>query len=424
MPQVICADGKSEVALLRDMRARAGKVGSAINKSVADILFDIEENGYAAVCKYSEKFDGVTPREILEEELEAAYNECDPDVKAALLKAAENIAEYHKRMLAKSWEWEFDGCKLGQSVRGISKVGIYVPGGTAAYPSSVLMNAIPAKVAGVGEIVMVTPPTENLNIAVLTAARIAGIDRVFALGGVQAIGALTYGAGDIPKVDKIVGPGNAYVASAKRQVYGTVDIDMIAGPSEILIIADESANAEYVAADMLSQAEHDRLASSIVITTSKELANKIKAELEVQIPERSREEIIRESLKNFGAIIIVPDIKTACSIANEVAPEHLEIITENPREDMKMIENAGAIFLGQYSPEPLGDYMAGPCHVLPTSGTARFFSPLSTDSFLKKSSVIEYTAEALQKLSAQIECLALSEGLDAHANSIVVRRKK
>ncbi len=424
MPQVICADGKNEVLLLREMRARAGKVGSEISANVSSILCDIEENGYDAVCRYSEKFDGVKPREIIREELERAYNECDINVRNALEKAALNIAEYHKRMLAKSWEWEFNGCKLGQSVRGISKVGIYVPGGTAAYPSSVLMNAIPARVAGVGEIIMVTPPTSNLNTAVLAAAKIAGIDRVFAIGGVQAIGALSYGAGEIPKVDKIVGPGNAYVAAAKRQVFGTVDIDMIAGPSEILIIADDTANAKYVAADMLSQAEHDKLASSILITTSNELADKVKAELEIQIPERSREEIIRESLKNFGAIITVPNIEKACEIANDVAPEHLEIITKNPREDMKLIENAGAIFLGQYSPEPLGDYMAGPCHVLPTSGTARFFSPLSTDSFLKKSSVIEYTAEALNDLSEEIECLALSEGLDAHANSIVVRRDK
>ncbi len=424
MPQVIYADGKSEVLLLREMRTRAGKVGSEISANVSSILCDIEENGYDAVCKYSEKFDKVAPREITKEELEKAYNECDANVRKALEKAALNIAEYHKRMLAKSWEWEINGCKLGQSVRGISKVGIYVPGGTAAYPSSVLMNAIPARVAGVGEIIMVTPPTANLNTAVLAAAKIAGIDRVFAIGGVQAIGALSYGAGDIPKVDKIVGPGNAYVAAAKRQVFGTVDIDMIAGPSEILIIADETADARYVAADMLSQAEHDKLASSILIATSKELADKVKEELEIQIPERSREEIIRESLRNFGAIIIVPDIEKACKIANDVAPEHLEIITKNPREDMKLIENAGAIFLGQYSPEPLGDYMAGPCHVLPTSGTARFFSPLSTDSFLKKSSVIEYTAEALNDLSKEIECLALSEGLDAHANSIVVRRNK
>ena len=424
MPQIIYADGSVENKVLAEMRTRAGEVGSAINAAVADILADIAKNGYDAVCKYSEKFDKVLPREITKEELDAAYNNCDEKVRDALITAAENIKAYHEKMLVKSWEYEENGTRLGQKVRGLARVGIYVPGGTAAYPSSVLMNAIPAKVAGVGEIIMVTPPTANLNTAVLAAAKIAGIDRVFAIGGAQAIGALSYGAGIIPRVDKIVGPGNAFVAAAKRLVYGTVDIDMVAGPSEILIIADESANAEYVAADMLSQAEHDKLASSIVLTTSADLADKVKAAVLAQLKERTRAEIIKESLKNFGAIIVVDSIEKAAEIANDVAPEHLEIITKNPRKDMELIENAGAIFLGRYSPEPLGDYMAGPCHVLPTSGTARFFSPLSTDSFLKKSSVIEYTADALMSLADKIENLALAEGLDAHANSITVRRTK
>lgn len=424
MLQKIIADGVCEKKLLSDMRARASEVGSAVTASVGAILEDIRENGYDAVCRYSEKFDHAAPREITKEELTAAYENCDPAVRSALEQAAENIAAYHEKMLAKSWEFSFgDGCRLGQRVRGLSRVGIYVPGGTAAYPSSVLMNAVPARVAGVSEIIMVTPPTENLNTAVLAAAKIAGIDRVFALGGVQAIGALSYGAGEIPRVDKIVGPGNAYVAAAKRLVYGTVDIDMIAGPSEILIIADESADPAYVAADMLSQAEHDKLASSILLTTSEALAEKVGVEIEKQLSERSRPEIIRASLSDFGAIIIVPNIDAACRIANEIAPEHLEIMTKNPRADMEGIENAGAVFLGKYSPEPLGDYMAGPCHVLPTSGTARFFSPLSTDSFLKKTSVIEYTESALHALSDQIEALALAEGLDAHANSIKVRRR-
>ena len=424
MPQIIYADGVVEKELLADMRTRAGEVGSAINAAVSEILADIAKNGYDAVCKYSEKFDKVLPREITKDELEKAYSECDTKVRKSLETAAENIRLYHEKMLAKSWEWDNNGTKLGQRVRGLSRVGIYVPGGTAAYPSSVLMNAIPAKVAGVGEIIMVTPPTKNLNTAVLAAAKIAGIDRVFAIGGVQAVGALSYGAGDIPRVDKIVGPGNAYVAAAKRLVYGTVDIDMIAGPSEILIIADETANAEYVAADMLSQAEHDKLASSIVLTTSEKLAEAVKDAVLNQLKDRTRADIIKESLANFGAIIVVESIAKAAEIANEVAPEHLEIITKNPRADMEIIENAGAIFLGQYSPEPLGDYMAGPCHVLPTSGTARFFSPLSTDSFLKKSSVIEYTQSALWELAEKIETLAYAEGLDAHANSITVRRKK
>lgn len=424
MPQIIYADGILENKVLSDMRARAGEVGSAVNAAVSEILSDIAKNGYDAVCKYSEKFDKVLPREISKDELERAYNECDEKVRASLEKAAENIRLYHEKMLSKTWEWEENGNRLGQRVRGLSRVGIYVPGGTAAYPSSVLMNAVPAKVAGVGEIIMVTPPTANLNTAVLAAAYIAGIDRVFAIGGVQAIGALSYGAGDIPRVDKIVGPGNAYVAAAKRLVYGTVDIDMIAGPSEILIIADETANAEYVAADMLSQAEHDKLASSILLTTSATLANAVKSAIDEQMKDRTRAEIIKEALSNFGAIIVVDSIEKAAEIANDVAPEHLEIITKDPRADMELIENAGAIFLGQYSPEPLGDYMAGPCHVLPTSGTARFFSPLSTDSFLKKSSVIEYTRESLLDLAERIENLALAEGLDAHANSITVRRKK
>ncbi len=424
MPQIIYADGILENKVLADMRARAGEVGSAVNAAVTEILADIAKNGYDAVCKYSEKFDKVLPREITRDELQTAYDTCDVKVRESLEKAAENIRAYHEKMLAKTWEWEEKGTRLGQRVRGLTRVGIYVPGGTAAYPSSVLMNAIPARVAGVREIIMVTPPTANLNTAVLAAAKIAGIDRVFAIGGVQAIGALSYGAGEIPRVDKIVGPGNAFVAAAKRLVYGTVDIDMIAGPSEILIIADETANAEYVAADMLSQAEHDKLASSILLTTSKDLAAKVKAAIDGQIKERTRAEIIKDSLSNFGAIIVVDTVERAAEIANDVAPEHLEIITKDPRSDMELIENAGAIFLGQYSPEPLGDYMAGPCHVLPTSGTARFFSPLSTDSFLKKSSVIEYTRDALFELSDKIETLALAEGLDAHANSITVRRKK
>ena len=300
-------------------------------------------------------------------------------------------------------------------------MGIYVPGGTAAYPSSVLMNAIPAKVAGVQEIIMVTPPTKNLNQAVLAAAKIAGVDRVIGVGGTQAIAALTYGAGFIPRVDKICGPGNAYVAAAKRLVYGTIDIDMVAGPSEVLVIADETSNPKYVAADLLSQAEHDVLASAVLLTTSEELAKAVDAEIIRQTGYLSRKEIIEQSLLNFGAAIVCPDLQTCADLANEIAPEHLEICTKEPREVLPLILNAGAVFLGENAPEPLGDYLAGPNHVLPTSGTARFFSPLSVDSFLKTMSVLEYSRENLEQQWKQIVTFAKSEFLTAHANSIEVR---
>lgn len=310
---------------------------------------------------------------------------------------------------------------MGQRIRGLERVGIYVPGGTAAYPSSVLMNAVPAKVAGVEEIVMVTPPTEHLNDAVLAAAKIAGVDRCFAVGGAQAVAALTYGAGFLPRVDKLVGPGNAYVAAAKRLAYGTLDIDMVAGPSEVLIIADESANPKYVAADLLSQAEHDRLASAVLLTTSLELARAVDAELMRQMDYLGRSAIIEASLRDFGCAIVCRDLNQAAALANEVAPEHLEIVTRDPRALLPQIKNAGAVFLGEWSPEPLGDYMAGPDHVLPTSGTARFFSPLGVDSFLKSMSVIEYGREHLESVREQVVAIAEAEQLTAHANSIKVR---
>ena len=325
-------------------------------------------------------------------------------------------------MLVKTWEWNRSkGETLGQTVRGLARVGIYVPGGTAAYPSSVLMNAIPAKVAGVGELIMVTPPTENMSNEVLAAAKIAGVDTVIAIGGTQAIAALTYGAGFIPQVDKIVGPGNAFVAAAKKLAFGTVDIDMIAGPSEVLVIADHTANPTYVAADLLSQAEHDKLASAVLLTDSMAQAQAISCEMERQAKQLPRWDIIKESVANYGCAIVFDDLKDACRMADVVAPEHLEVVTAAPRELLPYLHNAGAIFLGQYAPEPLGDYMAGPCHVLPTSGTARFFSPLSTDTFLKKTSVIEYTRDALESYAQDIIALAQSEHLDAHANSIAVR---
>ena len=337
-------------------------------------------------------------------------------------RAAANIRDYNEKLLVQSMEWTSpDGGTVGRVVRGLTRVGLYVPGGTAAYPSSVLMNAVPAKVAGVEELIMVTPPTENLNDAVLAAAKIAGVDRVIAVGGAQAIAALTFGAGFIPKVDKLVGPGNAFVATAKRVAYGKVDIDMVAGPSEVLVIADETANPAYVAADLLSQAEHDRLASAVLLTTSMELARAVDAEIVRQAGYLSRSDIMEASLRDFGCAIVCDSLEQAISLANEIAPEHLEIVTEDPRAVLPEIRNAGAVFLGEWSPEPLGDYLAGPNHVLPTSGTARFFSPLSVDSFLKTMSIVAYSRDTLAPIREQVVAMAEAEHLTAHANSIRVR---
>lgn len=423
--KTVVADGCTEREFLQEMQQRAASDLSDIEQTVSKIMQDVQQNGYDAVCNYSERFDGTKPYLVTEDMLETAYDACSDDVVQALTRAAANIRDYHEQMLVKSWTWErAKGEVLGQTVRGLSKVGVYVPGGTAAYPSTVLMNIIPAKVAGVAEIIMVTPPTENLSNEVLAAAKIAGVDQVIAVGGVQAIAGLTYGAGIIPKVDKIVGPGNAYVAAAKRIAFGSVDIDMIAGPSEVLVIADDTANPKYIAADLLSQAEHDRLASAVLVTTSKAFAAAVSGEMEQQTAQLPRQEIIRESVENHGFCIVVNSLEDACAVANEIAPEHLEIATAQPDKLLPMIYNAGAIFLGEYSPEPLGDYMAGPCHVLPTSGTARFFSPLSTDSFLKKTSVISYTRDSLEEYAAQIMTLAKAEHLDAHANAINVRFTK
>lgn len=422
MIQIVTADGIQENRLIADLRSRSAAVGAEIGRSAAAIMEDVRRNGYAAVEKYSLQFDKAAPREFSAVELEAAYAACDRDLIAAMEHAAANIRDYNEHLLARSMEWTSpDGGRVGRIVRGLSRVGIYVPGGTAAYPSSVLMNAVPAKVAGVEEIIMVTPPTANLNNAVLAAAKIAGVDRVIGVGGVQAVAALTYGAGFIPKVDKLVGPGNAFVAAAKRMAYGTLDIDMVAGPSEVLVIADDTADAKYVAADLLSQAEHDRLASSILLTTSMELALRVKDEIRRQTGYLTRSEIMEESLKNFGAVIVCDSLARCVELANEVAPEHLEIVTENPRELLPGIKNAGAIFLGAYAPEPLGDYLAGPDHVLPTSGTARFFSPLSVDSFLKTMSVLEFDRASLAPIHKQVIVFAEAEHLTAHANSIRVR---
>lgn len=422
MLDIIVANGGAEQKKLGAMRARAAQVGADVDAAVADIMAAVKERSFAAVEEYSRRFDGVAPCEILPGKLEEAYAACPTEQIEALEHAAANIRDYNKKLLAKTMEWTSpDGGRVGRVVRGLSRVGVYVPGGTAAYPSSVLMNVIPAKVAGVGEIVMVTPPTENLNQAVLAAAKIAGVDRLIAVGGAQAVAALTYGAGFIPKVDKLVGPGNAYVAAAKRMAYGSLDIDMIAGPSEVLVIADESADPKFVAADLLSQAEHDKLASAVLLTTSMELAVAVDAELARQTGYLGRSEIIAASLRDFGCAVVCDTLADCVRLANEIAPEHLEIMTQSPRDLLPAIQNAGAVFLGAWSPEPLGDYMAGPNHVLPTSGTARFFSPLSVDSFLKTMSVIEYDRASLELVKDKVITLAQSERLTAHANSVEVR---
>ena len=424
MIEIFRAEAGAENDIAEALRRRKGAVNEKINKIAADIMADVRENGYTAVEKYSLQLDGAAPREIGREELEAAMERCDPKLVAAMKRSAENIRAYQEQLLPKTKIWQTEAGTLGQIVRGLTRVGIYVPGGAAAYPSSVLMNAVPARVAGVEEIVMVTPPTKNLNDAVMAAALIAGVDRVIAVGGAQAVAALTYGAGFIPRVDKLVGPGNAYVAAAKRLAFGELDIDMVAGPSEVLVIADESANPVYAAADMLSQAEHDPLAAAVLVTDSEKTAHAVAAELERQTGYLERSETIESSLRDYGAIIICPDIIAAAQMANDVAPEHLEILTADPEAVLPLIKNAGAIFVGENSPEPLGDYMAGPSHVLPTSGTARFFSPLSVDSFLKKTSVIGYKREALEAIHEDIILFAESEGLTAHANSIKVRFEK
>lgn len=426
MINTVFADGKSEETLISQLKERSGEVDKAVTAAVSEILENVKKNGDKAVCEYTVKFDGKAPEkaEISKEEIDAAVEQCDKFFLESLKKAALNIKDFHARQKQQSWlTTKENGVILGQRVRGLSRVGIYVPGGTAAYPSSVLMNAIPAKIAGVGEIIMVTPPAKDgkPNPDILAAAKIAGVDRVFLMGGAQAVAALAFGTETVPKVDKIVGPGNIFVATAKKLLYGTVDIDMVAGPSEILIVADESANPKFLAADLMSQAEHDVLASSILITTSAKIAEETKAELKRQCAALSRKDIIEKSLKDFGAIIICDSMDKAVNFANRLAPEHLEMCVENPMEYIGRMDNAGSVFLGNFSPEPLGDYFAGPNHVLPTSGTARFFSPLSVDSFIKKSSFIYYTEDALKAEKDNVISLAETEGLTAHANSIKVR---
>lgn len=426
MIRIAKADGVSERELINQLKARSGEIDRKVTSAVTDILNNVKQNGDNAVREYTLKFDGHMPSkfEISREEIDSSPDKCDRDFIRALYKAADNIRDFHARQKQQSWlEPKQNGVILGQRIRGLKRVGVYVPGGTAAYPSSVLMNVIPAKIAGVKEIVMVTPPQKDgtANPDILAAAKIAGVDRVFLMGGAQAVAALAYGTQSVPKVDKIVGPGNIFVATAKKLLYGTVDIDMIAGPSEILIVADKSANPKFLAADLMSQAEHDKMASAILLTTSEETANETAKELSRQMQTLERRDIIEQSLNDFGAIIVCKDISEAVDFANELAPEHLELAVENPMEYIGRVDNAGSVFLGHYSPEPLGDYFAGPNHVLPTSGTARFFSPLSVDSFIKKSSFIYYTEPALSEAKDNIIKLAETEGLTAHANSIKVR---
>ena len=426
MLNIIRADGEAEQQALSLLKSRSGEVDRKVTAVVTEIIETVRRDGDKALAMYAEKFDGKAPDklEIPKEEIEAALAAADPKFVRALRASAENIANFHERQKQQSFiDTQPNGVILGQRVRGLARVGLYVPGGTAAYPSSVLMNAVPARIAGVKELVMVTPPGKDgkANPDILTAAAIAGVDRVFLTGGAQAVAALAYGTESIPQVDKIVGPGNIYVATAKKLLYGQVDIDMIAGPSEILVVADETADPKFLAADLMSQAEHDRLASSILLCTDETVCQKTVEEIQRQKKLLSRETIIDEALENFGAVILCQSFAQMVALANQIAPEHLEVMTRDPLSQVGFFDNAGSVFLGKYSPEPLGDYYAGPNHVLPTSGTARFFSPLSVDSFVKRSSFIYYTEEALKNAAEDIVCVAEKEGLTAHANAITVR---
>ena len=414
--------------LLEDLLKRSPNNYGQYEASVKEILDKVKEEKDAAVFAYTAKFDGAELTadtiEVTEAEIEEAYAQVDETLLAVIRKAKDNIESYHAKQRQNSWfDSKPDGTILGQKITPLHRVGVYVPGGKAVYPSSVLMNVMPAKVAGVDEIIMVTPPGKNGKVSpnTLVAAKEAGVDKIYKVGGAQAIAALAYGTESIPKVDKIVGPGNIYVALAKKAVYGHVSIDSIAGPSEILVVADETANPRYVAADLLSQAEHDELASAILVTTSEKLAHEVSDQVDGFLKELSRAEIISKSLDNYGYILLADTMEDVIDVANEIASEHLEIQTKNPFEVMTKIRNAGAIFIGEYASEPLGDYFAGPNHILPTNGTAKFFSPLSVDDFIKKSSIISYSREALQKVHKDIESFAKAEQLTAHANSIHVR---
>ena len=405
-----------------------GTAGTDVSDIVADILAEVRQKGDAALLAYAKQFDkaDLQALEVSEAEIGAAFQKVEPAFIAVLQQAAENIRAFHRRQVRNSFVITGDGIVTGQKITPIAKVGLYVPGGTAAYPSTVLMDAIPAKIAGCKEICITTPalPDGSINPVILAAAKIAGVDRIFKTGGAQAVAALAYGTQSVPKVDKIVGPGNAFVAEAKRQVFGLVAIDMIAGPSEILVIADGKSNAAYVAADMLSQAEHDKMASAVLVTDSMALAEAVSAELERQLTLLPREEIARTSIEQNGKIIVADRLDDVIAVANEIAPEHLELCVDNPFDYLDKIENAGSIFLGRYCPEALGDYFAGPNHTLPTSGTARFSSPLSVDDFVKKSQYTYYTKDALGAVADQIALFAQKEGLEAHAKSVTIRMDK
>lgn len=414
--------------LLKDLLKRSPSSYGTYEQTVSEIVNNVKENGDKAVFEYTEKFDHFALNSgnirVTEEEIKEAYKEIPEDLIEVYRHSAANIRTFHEKQLRQSFiETRPDGSILGQRITPIEKAGVYVPGGKAAYPSSVLMNVVPAKVAGVPKIVMTTPCNKEgkVNAGTLVAADIAGVDEIYKVGGAQAIAALAFGTESIPKVDKITGPGNIFVALAKKAVYGHVSIDSVAGPSEILVLADETANPRYVAADLLSQAEHDELASAILITTSRELAEKVSKEVDGFTETLERREIILKSLSNYGYILVAENMEDAIAAANDIASEHLEILTKNPYETMTKIKNAGAIFMGEYSSEPLGDYFAGPNHILPTNGTARFFSPLSVDDFIKKTSLISFSKDALEKVHTEIEAFAKSEGLTAHANSIKVR---
>ncbi|MDD6389768.1 MAG: histidinol dehydrogenase [Firmicutes bacterium] len=414
-----------EQVKIEDIFIRNDKAAD-ITAAVEKIISDVRENGDRALREYALKFDGAVldNLEVTEEEIEEAFAAVDPALIEVIKKAAENIREYHSKQKREGFRFERkNGVILGQKITPIENAGIYIPGGTASYPSSVLMNTIPAKIAGCRQIVMVSPPSRGGTIApvILAAAKIAGVDRIFKTGGAQAVAALAYGTESVPKVDKITGPGNAFVAEAKKQVFGKVSIDMIAGPSEILVIADEKSNPAFVAADMLSQAEHDKMATAVLVTDSRELAGKVAEELEKQLSLLPREEIARASIENNGAVIITDNLHRAVEISNELAPEHLEICTDNPFDYLDEITNAGSVFLGRFCCESLGDYLAGPNHTLPTSGTARFSSPLSVDEFIKKTQFSYFEKEALREVRDDIDIFARSEGLDAHARAATIR---
>ena len=426
--RIITLSKESKSSLLNDLLKRSPNNYGQYEAVVNDIIEKVKSEGDAAIFAYTKQFDkcelNAETIRVTEAEIEEAVNTIEPKLYEVMEKAAANIKAYHEKQVRNSWfDAKPDGTILGQKITPIGKAGVYVPGGKAAYPSSVLMNVIPAKVAGVSKVVMVTPPGADgkVNPGTLAAAKVAGVDEIYKVGGAQAIAALAFGTESIPKVDKITGPGNIFVALAKKAVYGHVSIDSVAGPSEILVLADESANPRYVAADLLSQAEHDELASAILITTSMELAEAVSEQVEVFISELSRTDIMRKSIDNYGYILVADSMEDAIDAANEIASEHLEVLTKNPFEIMTKIQNAGAIFLGEYSSEPLGDYFAGPNHILPTNGTAKFFGPLSVDDFVKKSSIIYYSREALEPIHKDIIKFATSEQLTAHANSIKVR---